>query len=161
MTFTIRRAEPCDWEACRAIRLRSLLEEPQAYASQYETEARFEPDQWRQRLASAASYLVFDDDHVLVGIATGLWIADRDMLVVGMYVAPEACGHNCAHRLLDAIAELAVRSQGRRLVLEVAEFNTRAARSYRSYGFVGTGRRRTMDRDPSITEIELAYPLPS
>ena len=161
MTFTIRRAEPCDWEACRAIRLRSLLEEPQAYASQYETEVRFEPDQWRQRLASAASYLVFDDDHVLVGIATGLWIADRDMLVVGMYVAPEARGHNCAHRLLDAIAELAVRSQGRRLVLEVAEFNTRAARSYRSYGFVETGRRRTMDRDPSITEIELAYPLPS
>jgi ribosomal protein S18 acetylase RimI-like enzyme len=46
-------------------------------------------------------------------------------------------------------------------VLEVAEFNTRAARSYRSYGFVETGRRRTMDRDPSITEIELAYPLPS
>ena len=152
MTFTIRRVEPCDWEACRAIRLRSLLEEPQAYASQYETEARFEPDQWRQRLASAASYLVFDDDHVLVGIATGLWIADRDMLVVGMYVAPEARGHNCAHQLLDAIAELAVRSQGRRLVLEVAEFNTRAARSYRSYGFVETGRRRRMDRDPSITD---------
>lgn len=161
MTFTIRRAEPSDWEACRAIRLRSLLEEPQAYKSQYETEARFEPDQWRQRLASAASYLVFDDDHVLVGIATSLWIADRDMRVVGMYVAPEARGHNCAHRLLDAIAELAVHSHGRRLVLEVAEFNTRAARSYRSYGFVETGRRRTMDRDPSITEIELAYPLPS
>ena len=83
------------------------------------------------------------------------------MMIMFWYVAPEARGHNCAHQLLDAIAELAVRSQGRRLVLEVAEFNTRAARSYRSYGFVETGRRRRMDRDPSITEIELVYPLPS
>jgi hypothetical protein len=34
MTFTIRRPTPSDWEAYRAIRLRSLLEEPQAYESQ-------------------------------------------------------------------------------------------------------------------------------
>ena len=27
------------------------------------------------------------------------------------------------------------------------------------YGFVETGRRRTMDRDPAITEIALGYPL--
>jgi ribosomal protein S18 acetylase RimI-like enzyme len=160
MTFTIRRATPSDWEAYRAIRLRSLLEEPQAYESEYQTEAHFEPDRWKQRLATAASYLVFDDDHALVGTATGLWTADRDMLVVGMYVAPEARGHNCAHLLLDAIADLAVRGEGRRLVLEVAEANIHAARSYRSYGFIETGRQRMMDRDPSIIEIELAYPLP-
>jgi ribosomal protein S18 acetylase RimI-like enzyme len=160
MTFTIRHAKPSDWEAYRAIRLRSLLEEPEAYESVHQTEAHFEPDRWKQRLAIADSYLVFNDDHALVGIATGLWTADRDMLVVGMYVAPEARGQNCAHLLLDAIADLAVRGQGRRLVLEVAESNTRAARSFRSYGFVETGRRRVMDRDPSITQIELAYPLP-
>jgi ribosomal protein S18 acetylase RimI-like enzyme len=161
MTFTIRRAKPSDWESYRAIRLRSLLEEPQAYKSEYETEAHFEPDRWQQRLATAASYLVFDDDHALVGTATGLWTADRDMLVVGMYVAPEARDHNCAHLLLDAIVDLAVRDQGRRLVLEVAESNIHASRSYRSYGFIETGRRRRMDRDPSIIEIELAYPLPA
>jgi ribosomal protein S18 acetylase RimI-like enzyme len=51
-------------------------------------------------------------------------------------------------------------ARGKRLLLEVAESNVRAARCYRSYGFVETGRRRLMDRDPSITEIELAYPLP-
>jgi hypothetical protein len=41
----------------------------------------------------------------------------------------------------------------------MAESNIRATRSYRSYGFVETGRRRPMDRDPSIIEIEFAYPL--
>ena len=44
MTFVIRPAEPSDWEAVRDIRLRSLREEPDAYASEYQTEARFEPD---------------------------------------------------------------------------------------------------------------------
>jgi ribosomal protein S18 acetylase RimI-like enzyme len=155
----IRRAEPEDWEVVRDIRLRMLREEPDAYASEYRTEARFEPDLWKQRLVTAASYLAFDDDQALVGIATGLEPGDGDTYVVGMYVAPEARGSGCARQLLDAIAELAIRRHAKRLVLEVAESNVRATRSYRSYGFVETGRRRTLERDPSITEIEFAYPL--
>jgi ribosomal protein S18 acetylase RimI-like enzyme len=155
----IRPAEPADWEAVRDIRLRSLRDEPDAYASDYETEARFEPDMWKQRIATASSYLAFNDDHDLVGMATGIETGDGDRYVVGMYVAPEARGLGCAHQLLDAIADLSVRRPGTRLVLEVAESNIRAARTYRSYGFVETGRRRTLDRDPCITEIELEYPL--
>jgi ribosomal protein S18 acetylase RimI-like enzyme len=76
-----------------------------------------------------------------------------------MYVAPQARGQHWAHHLLDAIADVAVRRQDQRLVLEVNESNVRAGRCYRSYGFVETGRRRTMDRDPAITEIELGYSL--
>jgi ribosomal protein S18 acetylase RimI-like enzyme len=155
----IRPAGPSDWEAVRDIRLRSLGEEPDAYASEYQTEARFEPDLWKQRLATASSYLAFDDHRALVGIATGLDTGDGDTYVVGMYVAPEARGSGCAHQLLDAIAGVAARRQGKRLVLEVAESNIRATRSYRSYGFVATGRRRSLERDPSINEIEFAYPL--
>jgi ribosomal protein S18 acetylase RimI-like enzyme len=155
----IRLAEESDWEAVRDIRLRSLREEPDAYASDYETEARFGPETWKQRIDTASSYLAFNDDHDLVGIATGLETGNGDTYVVGMYVAPEARRMGCAHQLLDAISDLAVRRGGRRLVLEVAESNIRAALAYRSYGFMETGRRRTLDRDPSITEIELEYPL--
>jgi GNAT superfamily N-acetyltransferase len=161
MTLIIRRAEPSDWEAYRSIRLRSLFEEPDAYEAAYEDEATFEPDRWRQRLATATSFLAFDNDQALIGTATGLWIGDGDMLVVGMYVAPEARGRGCAHGLLDAIADLAIRRQSKRLVLEVVDSNSRAARSYRSYGFVETGRRRLLNRDSSITEIEFVYPLPT
>jgi len=126
MPFMIIRAEPEDWELCRGIRLRSLREEPQAYAADYETEGRYQPDLWRERLATAVTYLAFDDDHDLVGIATGVWTRDGDTHVVGMYVAPEARGLGCAHQLLDAIADLAIRRHGKRLVLEVAESNERA-----------------------------------
>jgi ribosomal protein S18 acetylase RimI-like enzyme len=99
------------------------------------------------------------DDQVLVGTATGMRTGDGDTLVVGMYVAPEARGQGCAQRLLDAIADLASHRQDRRLVLEVSESNLRAASCYRSYGFVETGRRRAMERDPTIIEIELGYLL--
>jgi ribosomal protein S18 acetylase RimI-like enzyme len=158
--FVIRLAEPKDWEVVRDIRLRSLREEPDAYESEYQTEARLEPGMWKQRLATASSYLAFDDDdQALVGLATGLESRDGDTYVVGMYVVPEARGRGCAHRLLDAIADLAIRRHAGRLVLEAAESNIRATRSYLSYGFTETGRRRTLDRDPSITEIEFAYPL--
>jgi ribosomal protein S18 acetylase RimI-like enzyme len=159
MAFMIRRAEPSDWEAYRAIRLRSLREEPAAYESEYETEADYEPGLWKERLATGGTFLAFDDDHALVGAATGLRMDDGDTLVVGMYVAPEARDQHCAQQLLDAIADQAIQRQDKRLVLEVNESNVRAGRSYRTYGFVETGRRRTMDRDPAITEIELTYPL--
>jgi ribosomal protein S18 acetylase RimI-like enzyme len=99
------------------------------------------------------------DDQVLVGTATGMRAGDGDTLVVGMYVAPEARGQGCAQLLLDAIADLASQRQDRRLVLEVSESNLRAASCYRSYGFVETGRRRAMERDPTIIEIELRYLL--
>lgn len=82
MTFIIRRAEPSDWEVYRSIRLRSLSEEPDAYEAEYEAEARFEPDRWKARLATATSFLE-------------------------------------------------------------------------------TGRRRLLDRDSSVTEIEFAYPRPT
>jgi hypothetical protein len=54
MPFRIIRAEPEDWEAVRSIRLRSLGEEPQAYAADYETEARYRP----RTVAGAAGYCV-------------------------------------------------------------------------------------------------------
>jgi len=159
MTFRITRATLEDWEACRAIRLRSLREEPDAYSSEYETEASYPRDLWQERLATAWTFLVSNDDHDLLGIATGVWTRDGDTHVVGMYVAPQARGRRCAHQLLDAIADLALRRDGKRLVLDVADSSISAAHSYRAYGFIDTGRRRPMERDPSITQIELAYPL--
>jgi ribosomal protein S18 acetylase RimI-like enzyme len=159
VAFMTRRAEPSDWETYRAIRLRSLQEEPTAYASQYEIERHYTADLWKQWMGNGGTFLAFDDDQILVGTATALRTADGDTLVVGMYVAPEARGQGCAQRLLDAIADLASQRQDRRLVLEVSESNLRAASCYRSYGFVETGRRRAMERDPTIIEIELGYLL--
>ena len=94
-----------------------------------------------------------------VGTATGLWLGDGDTLVVAMYVAPESRRAGCAHRLLDRIAEVARDRGGRRLLLDVTDLESAAGRCYAAYGFTETGSRRPMDRDPTLTEIRLAFDL--
>ena len=81
------------------------------------------------------------------------------MLVVAMYVAPEYRRAGCAHRLLDRIAQVARDQGGRRLLLDVTDLESAAGRCYAAYGFSETGSRRPMDRDPSLTEIRLAFDL--
>jgi GNAT superfamily N-acetyltransferase len=156
---SIRRAETDDWRVCRDIRLRALREEPQAYESAFEDEQHLSDQQWRDRLARASTYLALDNERV-VGTAVGLVQDNGDMLIVAMYVAPEARGRGIAARLIDEIATMAIVRGSRRLVLDVADGNVTAERSYLRYGFVPIGLRVPMRRDPSVFQARLAYQLP-
>jgi predicted GNAT family acetyltransferase len=158
MPITIRRAELDDWRMCRAIRLRALREEPQAYASTLERELQLSNQEWRDRLARAFTVLALTDEQ-LIGTATGLWQPDGDMMIVAMYVVPGARGEGYAARLIDELARTAMARGGRQLILDLADGNTAAERCYRKYGFVPTGRRVPMERDPSILQTRFAYRL--
>ena len=158
MPITLRRAGPADWRIYRDLRLRALTEEPQAYSSTLERELQLTDQQWRERLGRALTVLALTDEE-LIGTATGLWQGDGDMMIVAMYVVPHARGRGLAVRLIDEIAEAAMVGGGRRLLLDLAEGNAAAERSYRRYGFVPTGQSTPMERDPSIMESRFAYPL--
>jgi RimJ/RimL family protein N-acetyltransferase len=158
MAITIRRAAVDDWRICRDIRLRALHEEPRAYASTFEREQRLTDQEWRDRLGSALTVLALRNGEVK-GMATGIWQPDGDMIIVGMYVVPDARGQGYGAHLIDEIAKAAVERGGRRLVLDIAEGNLAAERCYRKYGFLPTGRRVPMERDPSIVESRYAFPL--
>jgi GNAT superfamily N-acetyltransferase len=158
MTITLRRGDPDDWPIYRELRLRALREEPQAYASTLERELQLTDQQWRDRLGRAVTVLAMREEE-LVGTATGIWQGDGDMMIVAMYVLPHARGRGLAVRLIDEIAEAAMAGGGRQLLLDLAEGNAAAERSYRGYGFVPTGRSTPMERDPSIMESRFAYPL--
>jgi GNAT superfamily N-acetyltransferase len=158
MPITLRQAGPDDWLIYRNLRLRALTEEPQAYASPLERELQLTDQQWRDRLGRAFTVLALTDEE-LIGTATGVWRGDGDMMIVAMYVVPEARGRGLAVRLIDVIAGAAMAGGGRRLLLDLAEGNAAAERSYRRYGFVPTGQSTPMERDPSIMESRFAYPL--
>jgi GNAT superfamily N-acetyltransferase len=160
MGVVIRRAETDDWSACRDIRLRALRDEPQAYESTFEDEQHLSDQRWRDRIARASTFLAVDRAK-LVGMAVALVQDDGDLMIVAMYVAPEVRGRGIAARLIDEIAKLALTQGACRLVLDLADGNAAAERSYRRYGFVPTGERTPMRRDPSIFETRLAYVLPS
>jgi len=159
MTFTITRADESDWSAYKQIRLRSLLETPEAYGSSHERELGLTEDEWRARAASGRLILARDDEHGVVGTAAGLLGEDGQLDLVGMFVAAEVRGRGCAEMLLDAVVAVARENGATRVVLTVTDGNVAAERCYARYGFTETGGQWPMERDPSLTEIELAYPL--
>jgi len=159
MTFRIHRGTADDSAAYREIRLRMLTEAPDAYASSYAFEARFPEERWRERAADPLHLMAFAPDGRLAGTATGLPAADRTVDVVAMYVDPAYRGQGCAQQLLDAVATAARERGARRLVLHVTAGNDAAERCYTRYGFVPTGRSWPMERNPELTEVELAFEL--
>ena len=158
MAFTISRADEADWSAYREIRLRSLLESPEAYGSSHERELGLTESEWRAR-TTGRLFLARDDEQQVVGNAAGLLGEDGHLDLVGMFVAAEARGRGCAELLLDAVVAVARTDGATRVVLHVTDGNVAAARCYTRYGFTETGRRWPMERDPSLTEIELDYRL--
>jgi GNAT superfamily N-acetyltransferase len=162
MSVRVVTAEPADWAAYRELRLRSLGESPDAFGSSYAHEADFSAELWQQRLAGATTFLavVGGDRQAPIGTVTGLPSDGEDLPVVAMYVVPDQRGTGCAHLLLDAVADLGRTQAVRRLVLCVTDLDGPAGHCYRRYGFLPTGNRHPMARDPDLVEVELAYPLP-
>ena len=96
-----------------------------------------------------------------IGTVTGLPSDGEAVPVVGMYVVPDHRGTGCAGLLLDTVADLAQQQGASRLVLCVTDLEGPAGRCYRRFGFVPTGTRCPMARDPDLVEIELSYSLGS
>lgn len=159
MEFRIRAGTSDDWPAYRDIRLRMLQEAPDAYGSSYAVEAEFPESRWRERATNPMLFVAVNPDEEVVATATGLADPNGTVEVVAMYVAPQARGQGCAGRLLDAVAAAARQRGAHRLVLRVTRGNRAASRSYVRYGFRPTGRAWPMERNPELTEVELALAL--
>jgi ribosomal protein S18 acetylase RimI-like enzyme len=158
MSLQVVRVRPSDWQRYRDIRLEALAASPDAYASSLEVERRHTAERWQQLIAGSDTFIAVEGGCVL-GTATG-WPRDPGVVhLVAMYVVPEARGRRIAHRLIDEVVAAARDTGAERVLLEVAERNTAAARSYLAYGFTPTGHRHPMDREPDIIEIEMELPL--
>ena len=132
------------WAELRALRLRALQEEPQAFAQSYE-DARAAPDElWQERLREAidgTSWLVCARrDGQLVGMV-GAFQSDEDRAqhratVFGTYVEAAARGAGIGQRLLAALlARLAATGAVRGVHLTVNTEQAAAVRLYQAAGF--------------------------
>lgn len=145
-TFTIRPLAPHEWQAYRAIRLRSLADSPDAFCSTLAEEEAIPLDTWSSRVARAAVSgidlpLIADIDGTLGGL---LWakVDAEDAAIVNLFqvwVAPERRGRGIAAALLREAARWA-KSKGARCVrLDVTSGDTAAARLYLREGFCNVG----------------------
>lgn len=127
---------PDDWKTTRDVRLRALLDAPEAFGGTYEETAKRDETSWRAWPSNGQAFAAYVDGDA-VGMACG-WLNPEEPDVtslIGMWVASEARGSDVAARLIDAVVDWA-RSQGSDAVeLVVYDTNGRARRAYEKYGF--------------------------
>jgi len=135
----VRVLVPEDWEIWRDIRLRALLDSPDAFGSTYEREVRFTEEVWRSRLEDRDSVSVVAlEREAPVAMVGGYPDLPGLLHVVAMWVAPAARGRRLAHAVLGVL-ETWAGARGLRLHLDVNRANAAARRCYERYGFVPTG----------------------
>jgi GNAT superfamily N-acetyltransferase len=145
----IRRFASSEWPAYRALRLRSLLDAPDAFGSSYAAEEAWAQELWMARLTAAS---VSGRDCPLVAESTGpdgamlglLWAkCDADdagiVNLFQMWVAPEARGRGVAAALVDEAVAWARSIGARRVQLGVVTDNQAAIQLYLRKGFRNAG----------------------
>ena len=136
----IERLNSDAWRRLKELRVRSLADAPDAFATTLADVKQLPEEAWRQQLETLATFVAVDE-RVDLGIARGVTdhsIADQAFLV-SMWVAPEARGKRAGERLIQAVAGWARDTGHTRLVLDVADANISAIALYERMGFIRTG----------------------
>lgn len=160
--ITVRALGPSDWQIYRDVRLASLRDAPEAFASTASAEEA-EPEQtWHDRMARATR-IVAEQDGRPVGVAS---VGDDDngvegsAEVFGVWVAPELRGTGLATQLIGEAAS-AASSRGRtQLAYWVGTDNARAVAFASGIGFrPGDARRKMRGGNDDEDEILMVLAL--
>ena len=162
----VERLDEDDWVAFREIRLRSLLDSPDAFGSTYGEESSQVEHAWRDwaagrwRGGDAAVFAVRGPDAV-VGTATGAeYEAEPGVAYIyAMWVAPDARGAGVGRALVEAVAGWARGRGCERLVLRVTETNEVARHFYAACRFAETGIREPLREGSEQDVLVLSKPL--
>ncbi|HEY1308560.1 MAG TPA: GNAT family N-acetyltransferase [Vicinamibacterales bacterium] len=144
----------------RAIRLRALLDAPDAFGATYEDAAARCLDGWTSQLRELPTFVAVSDGHDvgMVRFAPG-GRADTAWLI-SMWVAPEVRRMGVGGALVDAVIEHARGAGVVRLLLDVADHNEAAVALYERKGFVPNGEVGTLPPPREhIRERRLELPL--
>lgn len=141
MSVELRLLTEEDWQVWRVVRLRALAEAPYAfYATLAEWTGEGETEErWRQRLR-AVPYNVFAylaDE--LSGMVSATDPIDGQMVLLSLWVAPEARGQGVGDRLVEAVLRHAGAQGASRVALDVRDTNGHALALYERHGFVDVG----------------------
>lgn len=135
---------PGDVARYRAIRLRALSGDPDAFGSRYEDEKEMPEASWAGRLESADATLVVGREGSDVGLCVVAGPGAGDAGLYSVWVAPEARGQGVGEALVGEALRVASACGYARLVLEVSDENGPARALYERLGFVETGRTGAM-----------------
>jgi ribosomal protein S18 acetylase RimI-like enzyme len=141
MKLTIRRLKAGEADLYRSLRLESLREAPEAFATTYEAALGREPESWvTQADGSAAgrdraTFVVIGERPVGLGAIYRDDEGSDEGELIQMWVAPELRGGGVADGLMDALFDWAGANGFGTIRAGVTRENARALRFYESYGF--------------------------
>ncbi len=158
----VQRAGLADLEVVRTLRLRALVDAPQAFGSTYEREVSFARDVWVARLGTRSNAHFIAGDDLPVGMVAVVHDGEDSGVawIVGMWVDPDARGSGVADELVSAALEWAETEGFATVRLHVTHGNERAERLYVRHGFSRTGENFSRDRD-GAEEIEMRREIAS
>ncbi len=135
-----------DWQTLRAVRLRALEQNPEAFGSTLEREQDQPAEYWRRRIAAGVWFIAWDGPEP-VGLASAVTSLTGHQLNA-MWVDPARRGRGVGDALVAAVLDRA-RAEGAATVsLTVGEDNAAARSLYLRAGFRPTGARGPHPRDP-------------
>ena len=129
----------------RSIRLRALLDAPDAFGSTLEETAARPADSWSKQLVDLPTFVAIND-----GVDVGVVRCARDEAridsasLISMWVAPEVRRRGVGGVLVDAVIEWARSNGVTRLFLDVADNNAPAIKLYSRKGFAPNGEVGTL-----------------
>jgi GNAT superfamily N-acetyltransferase len=137
---TIRRIKANEWQLLRELRLRSLLDSPEAFGQTHANAIAIPDSEWQQNARGASrgdsrTWLIAQLEGVDVGLVQARRRVPDDCLLFSMWVAPEARRAGVGRMLIDAVGDWAATWGGRRIVLWVVGANEGAHRFYVDIGF--------------------------
>ena len=163
--FSIRPLRTDEWGLLRELRIRALMDAPEAFA-QTIGEIQDEPETYWQQLAknlhlSHHEFFIAFLDEEPIGITYGhLEAVDRHVAQVGsMWVSPMARGKGIGKQLLHRAMSWATAQGAQRMGLWVTAGNSPATKLYKSSGFVPTGKTDLLPSHPSLHIIEMEREL--
>jgi ribosomal protein S18 acetylase RimI-like enzyme len=150
-----------DWGQLRDLRLRALKESPNAFLATYEEQANWTDHDWRQEV-SRGDWLV----RVVVGRPVALLgatpeadISESERYLSYLWVAPSDRRRGVARELVLAMLARLRAAGVRRAWLWVLGENAAARLLYERLGFVSTGERQPLVKDPSRFEERMTLSL--
>ena len=167
LMIRVDRIREGEADLLRDLRLASLADSPGAFASTYEREVGFDPDEWERRASAsssgraAAAFFARDEAGDVVGLV-GVFesrLDPRTAELVSMWVSPSARGQGVGVVLVERAIEWAREAGYARVDLWVARGNDIAERLYAQRGFTVTGDVQTLPSDPCKDEVRMRFDL--
>jgi ribosomal protein S18 acetylase RimI-like enzyme len=155
--MNVVRAAPGDWQRVRDMRLRALLDAPDAFGSTYAEEAEEDEEGWRAWTtgwSGAADQALFAaEEEGWAGIALGVrWEEEPEVVhLYAMWVDPSSRRRGVGRALVEAVGAWTRDLSIGRIVLRVTEGNAAAVALYEGCGFVDTEERERLRHGSGAT----------